>query len=110
MNDTGNNREERALDALIAAALLPEQKSEKLPADQLAALAAAKHTTLPEDLAALKAAGNPFAKSRTRPQAKDCVAPAARETAMAMNRKNEKDLLSDRTRAELKKKTRELLG
>lgn len=110
MNDNGNNREERALDALIAAALLPEVKSQHMSAAELAALTAAKHTTLPEDLAALKAAGNPFAEARTISQVDDSETVAMQEMAMAMNRKNKTDAQSEQTRAELKKKARELLG
>lgn len=110
MNDTGNTREERALDALIAAAFLPEMKSERLTDAEIAALAGATHAALPEDLAAWKARGNPFMDTRTSKLASEPKATVIRETAMAMNRKNETDELSDQTRAELEKKTRELLG
>jgi hypothetical protein len=110
MNETGNNREDRALDALIAAAFLPELKTDRLTNDELAALAAADHCVLPEDLAALKARGNPFAAgSSSKPFAESSSTPV-RETAMAMNRKNEKDEQSEQTRAELERKARELLG
>jgi hypothetical protein len=108
MNDMPE-REAKALDALIAGALLPECKSQNLSATELDALLAGKYCTLPEDQAALNVAGNPFLnRAPARPTAAPSVPLGT--LAMAMNRKNAVDQLSEQTRKELERKARELLG
>jgi hypothetical protein len=104
------NREQKALDALIAGAFLPELKTEELSDAELDALLAAKHITLPEDQAAMLAKGNPFSEDRASGKPAARPGEVVRDVAMAMNRKNAKDAQSAQTRAELERKTRELLG
>lgn len=104
-----NERELKALDALIAGALLPEIKCENLSREMLDELIAHAGEPLPEDLAALEKLGNPFLIKPER-SLSDAVAYAAEEMVMAMNRKNSTDKLSDQTRSELERRARELLG
>ncbi len=107
MNDLPE-KEAKALDALVAGALLPELKTHSPTAAALDALLAGKYHTLPEDQAALEVAGNPFAgPPMTRPAASS--APIG-SLVRAMNRKNATDQLSEQTRKELERKSRELLG
>lgn len=110
MNDVPE-REAKALDALVAAALLPELHCCELTDGDLEQLIAERHETLPEDKAVLIARGNPFAESLPKSTEPWFPAPAeASALAMAMNRKNAVDNLSAQTRAELERKSRELLG
>jgi hypothetical protein len=104
-----NEKEVRALDALIAGTMLPEIKCENLSKDEVDALLARKPEPLPEDMAALEKLGSPFGVKPTKPE-QDEIDAATTEMAMAMNRKNSTDMLSQQTRAELERKARELLG
>jgi hypothetical protein len=108
MNES-NEKELRALDALIAGALLPEIKCTNPSKDDLDALIAQAEAPLPEDMAALERLGNPFIGRPILPAAQ--IAPnAVGELAMAMNRKNASDKFSAQTRAELERQAKELLG
>ena len=112
MNDVPE-KEAKAIDALVAGALLPELRCGELTDAELEQLLAEKRKTLPEDKAVLLARGNPFAASIPQPVAAFSPSPAPSqpsELAMAMNRKNATDHLSAQTRAELERKSRELLG
>lgn len=104
-----DEKELKALDALIAGAMLPEIKCASPSKEMLDELMARKSEPLPEDLAALEKLGNPFAVGRPK-MANPTVKAPLPEMVMAMNRKNAKDELSDQTRAELERKARELLG
>jgi hypothetical protein len=104
-----DEKELRALDALIAGAMLPEIKCANPSKETLDTLMAHKPKPLPEDLAALEKLGNPFDGGRLK-MAHEAVGAPPPAMVMAMNRKNAKDQLSDRTRAELERKARELLG
>ncbi len=104
-----NPKELRALDALIAGALLPEMKCANLSNEELDALIAQSGKPLPEDIAALEKLGNPFLEMAEQPSSLviECL---IGEMAMAMNRKNSSDKLSEQTRAELERRAKELLG
>lgn len=104
-----NEKELRALDALIAGALLPEIKCTNLSKDDLDALIARAAAPLPEDMVALERLGNPFIGKPALPTAQS-AASAVGELAMAMNRKNATDKFSAQTQAELERRAKELLG
>jgi hypothetical protein len=104
-----NEKELRALDALIAGALLPEMKCENLSKEELDDLIAHAVEPLPEDIAALEKLGNPFLTETERPSCQSADFSVG-EMVMAMNRKNSTDKLSDQTRSELERRARELLG
>jgi hypothetical protein len=104
-----NEKELRALDALIAGALLPEIKYTKLSPEALDSLIAQAGEPLPEDMAALEKLGNPFVGESTRPPVQ-ASAVAVSDLAMAMNRKNSTDKFSAQTQSELERRARELLG
>jgi hypothetical protein len=104
-----NEKELRALDALIAGALLPEIKCTNPSKEDLDSLIAQTGAPLPEDMAALERLGNPFIGKLVLPGDH----PAERaigELAMAMNRKNSTDKFSAQTQSELERRARELLG
>lgn len=103
-----NEKELRALDALIAGALLPEIKCANPSKDDLDALIAQAGAPLPEDMAALEQRGNPFIGKAALPA--ESSAKAVGELAMAMNRKNTTDKFSAQTQAELERRAKELLG
>lgn len=104
-----NDKEQRALDALIAGAMLPEIKCASISNEELDALIARRPEPLPEDMAALDKLGNPFRAKPPEP-AWDSVEAPIGEMVMAMNRKNATDEWSEQTRVELERKARELLG
>lgn len=104
-----NEKELRALDALIAGALLPEIKCTDPSEEDLDALLAQAGAPLPEDMAALERRGNPFIGNAALPAAHS-AAKAVGELAMAMNRKNATDKFSAQTQAELERRAKELLG
>jgi hypothetical protein len=104
-----NEKELRALDALIAGAMLPEIRCANLSKEELDALIARKPEPLPEDMAALEKRGSLFGAKPPKPARASVEAPAG-EMVMAMNRKNATDKWSDQTRSELERKARELLG
>jgi hypothetical protein len=101
-------KEAKAIDALIAGALLPEVKTQALTDGELDALLADQYQLLPEDRAALDAKGNPFQEQAKPERTNNPIQFGL--LAIAMNRKNGEDQLSDQTRLELEKKARELLG
>jgi len=104
-----NEKEMKALDALIAGALLPEIRCGNLSKEALDDLIAQASAPLPEDLAALEKLGNPFLSRQERPSSNTSNYSTG-EMVMAMNRKNSTDKLSDQTRLELERRARELLG
>lgn len=104
-----NEKELRALDALIAGALLPEIKCSNPSKDDLDALTAQAAAPLPEDMAALERLGNPFVGTPEL-SAAHSAAKAVGELAIAMNRKNATDKFSAQTQAELERRAKELLG
>lgn len=104
-----NEKELRALDALIAGALLPEMKCMNPSKEDLDSLIAQAGAPLPEDMAALDRLGNPFVRKPALPSAQS-AAKAVGELAMAMNRKNARDKFSAQTQSELERRAKELLG
>ena len=104
-----NEKEIKALEALIAGAMLPEINCENLNKDDLDALMKRQAEPLVEDLAALEKLGNPFRVIQRRSDF-NRVNALAPEMVTAMNRKNAADKVSEQTRAELERRARELLG
>ena len=104
-----NEKELKAIDALIAGALLPEVKCENLSKDDLDGLLGQCADPLPEDMAALEKLGNPFVRVPAR-QPDKSICEIVGGMAFAMNRKNSTDKLSAQTRAELERRAQELLG
>ena len=118
MQIDGSKREERALDALIAASLRLVDSGREVTEDEIRPFIEGEVQLQPEDERAIEMLGTNVIENITRGQcsgshAKDCDAGDIEDLSplcVAMNRKNAQNKLDEVTRKEIERKRRELLG
>ena len=109
-----DEKEERALDALISASLFPSDSNKDLTDSEIEAYLSNKKPLPPELQEILEEIGDDIGEVLESPdQARRSISQSSNHVEdslyVAMNRKNEKSTGSDEEEAELKKKRAELL-